>query len=78
MIWVLNLKNPLKVKSDDSRKKEDMKRYFQDLLEKSTSFIYSKKSNPYNLCLTQDPFILENFPKTGKFKFTKVQLLQRR
>ena len=72
MFRIYNIKNPLKLISDDFRRKEDMKCHFQALLKKSISFIYSENSNSQNLCLPRDRFILEIFPKTEKFKFAKV------
>ena len=41
---------------------------FQALFEKSVSFIYSKNSNPQDLCLTQRSFYLRKLSKDRKTK----------
>ena len=41
---------------------------FQALFEKSVSFIYSKNSNPQDLCLTQRSFYLRRLSKDRKTK----------
>lgn len=70
----INIKTPLKFKSDDSRTKEHT---FQVILEKSISFICPENWNTQNLRSTKDPFISENFRRTEKFKFAKPKLSQR-
>ena len=73
----INIKTTLNLKSEDSKTRVDMKCHFQALIKNSILFICPENSNIQSLRLTQDPFISENFRKTEKFKFEKVQLSQR-
>lgn len=77
MIPHINIKNPLKSKSDYSGTKKPMKCHFSSLMLKSISFSYSENSNPENWRLTWDFFTSESFLKTEKFKFEREQLSQR-